>query len=224
MPPWIRREGHDHDDHDGEGEHGEHENHEYESLAEADHREDPEHDAHDHEHGAFDLHVWLDPENARAMVRTIADVLAKSDPPNMARYMTNAATLDSRLEDLTAQVASELEPARKKPFIVFHDGYRYFEERFGLSAVGSAVISPERPPGVRRLRELRTGIHEVGVDCVFDEPQFDGRIVNVIVEGTPIRSGTLDPLGADIKEGPELYFTLIHNMALSFRDCLTGSR
>ncbi len=208
--------GHDSHDQEEEGEHGHLEG---EVHAGADHEED---DPHDHEHGTFDLHIWLDPENARAMARIIAEVLAEADPSNAARYMTNAATLGRRLDDLTAEITGELEPARKMPYIVFHDGYRYFEERFGLTAVGSVVVSPERPPGVRRLRELRTRVHEVGVDCVFDEPQFDRRIVSVIVEGTPTRSGTLDPLGADIKEGPELYFTLIRNMASSFRDCLAG--
>ena len=56
--------------------------------------------------------------------------------------------------------------------------------------------------------------------CVFDEPQFDQRLVSTIVEGTPVRAGTLDPLGATIEDGPELYFTLLREMAKAFRECL----
>ena len=48
------------------------------------------------------------------------------------------------------------------------------------------------------------------------------RIVNVIIEGTETRVGTVDPLGASIENGPELYFTLLHNMAESFKDCLVA--
>ena len=103
---------------------------------------------------------------------------------------------------------------------MFHDSYRYFEDRFGLTAVGSSVVSPERSPGVRRIRELREKIRELGVACVFDEPQFDRRLVATIIEGTPVRSGTLDPLGAEVEDGPELYFTMLRNMAASFRGCL----
>ena len=208
-------DSHHEDEHDGE-----HEAHEDEEHAEGTPEDDHDEEHHEHGHGGFDPHIWLDPDNARAMVHMIADTLSKADPSNADRYTANARALGSRLGDLASQVAADMEPVRSRPFIVFHDGYRYFEERFGLTAVGSAVVSPERPPGVKRLRELRARIREAGVVCVFDEPQFDNGIVNVIVEGTGVRTGTVDPLGAAVEEGPELYFKLIRNMASSFRDCL----
>ena len=111
-------------------------------------------------------------------------------------------------------------PARGVPFIVFHDAYRYFEDRFGLSAAGSVVVTPERMPGARRISELREKVEELGVVCVFDEPQFDKRLVQTVVEGSDVRVGTVDPLGASIEDGPELYFTLLHNMATAFAECL----
>ena len=74
---------------------------------------------------------------------------------------------------------------------------------------------------MKRVRELRDKIHALGVTCVFDEPQFDRRLVATIVEGTPVRTGTLDPLGAGVENGPGLYSALLRNMAASFRDCLT---
>ena len=175
---------------------------------------------HDDGHGAFDLHIWLDPRNARTMARTIADTLSEADPANAAGYKANAGALLPRLDELNARISADLAPARGKPFIVFHDGYRYFEDRYGLNAVGSAVISAERSPGVKRVRELRARVRKLGVVCVFDEPQFDKRTVNVILEGTSVRSATLDPLGAAIEDGPELYFALLRNMAASFRNCL----
>lgn len=197
------------------------------------HDEDDGHD-HGHSHGdedddhgdeamdrePFDLHVWLDPVNGWAMARMIAATLAEVDPANADTYDANANGLLHRLDELTAEIDAVVAPARGEPFIVFHDGYRYFEDRFGLTAVGSAVVSPERPPGVRRIRELRAKIHTLDVTCVFDEPQFDQRLIATIVEGTPVRSGTLDPLGADVDDGPDLYFMVLGKMAASFRDCL----
>jgi zinc transport system substrate-binding protein len=41
-----------------------------------------------------------------------------------------------------------------------------------------------------------------------------------VVEGTDAQSGVLDPLGADLEDGPDLYFDLICNLARSMRDCL----
>ena len=187
-----------------------------------------EDDGHDHGHGhshghddeAFDMHVWLDPVNAGLMALAIARTLSEIDPANAAKYGANADALVSRLDELTAQVAAELAPVRDKPFIVFHDAYRYFEDRFGLKAVGSAVVSTGRSPGVRRVRELRKKVHELGVVCVFAEPRFDQRFVKLITEGTKARSGTVDPAGITVKAGPEMYLTLMRNMAASFKECL----
>ena len=182
------------------------------------HGTDDDHDL--HRRGAFDMHIWLDPVNAGAMARAIAGALSKADPTNAGTYAANTQALLRRLEEFTRQIAAEVAPVRGKPFIVFHDAYRYFEDRFGLTAAGSSVVSPDRSPGVRRISELRDKIRELGVTCVFAEPQFEPRLVDVIIEGTPARTGTVDPLGATIESGPELYFTLIRNMAASFKSCL----
>ena len=182
------------------------------------HGTDDDHDL--HRRGAFDMHIWLDPVNAGAMARAIAGALSKADPTNAGTYAANTQALLRRLEEFTRQTAAEVAPIRGKPFIVFHDAYRYFEDRFGLTAAGSSVVSPDRSPGVRRISELRDKIRELGVTCVFAEPQFEPRLVDVIIEGTPARTGTVDPLGATIESGPELYFTLIRNMAASFKSCL----
>ena len=189
-----------------------------------------EDDGHDHGHGhghshghddeAFDMHVWLDPVNAGLMALAIARTLSEIDPANAAKYGANADALVSRLDELTAQIAAGLAPVRDKPFIVFHDAYRYFEDRFGLKAVGSAVVSTGRSPGVRRVRELRRKVRELGVVCVFAEPRYDPRFVKLITEGTQARGGTVDPAGMTVKAGPGMYFSLLRNMAASFKECL----
>ena len=178
--------------------------------------------AHDHDDGPgpFDMHVWLDPINGWTMARAIAGTLGEIDPANAATYQANVDALLQRLERLTGEIAQASAPARGVPFIVFHDGYRYFEDRFGLTAAGSVVVSPERAPGARRISELRDKVERLGVVCVFDEPQFDKRLVDTVTEGSDVKSGTVDPLGAGIEDGPDLYFTLLHNMAAAFTGCL----
>ena len=200
----------DHDDHADRDDHGHghgHDDHD-------DHADDMD------DHGAFDLHVWLDPINGWTLARAIGGALSDVDPANAAIYEANVDALLHRLDYLTGEIAQEVAPARGVPFIVFHDGYRYFEDRFGLTAAGSVVVSPERPPGARRISELRERLDSLGVVCVFDEPQFDERLVRTVIEGSDVRSGTVDPIGATIEDGPELYFTLLRNMAASFSNCL----
>ena len=225
------REGGAFEDHDhGSHGHADHDDHDDEAMHHDDHDDDHGHghghDDHDEpaddhaDHGPYDMHVWLDPINGWTMARAIAGALSEVDPANAATYDANVDALLQRLDGLTGDIAERVAPARGVPFIVFHDGYRYFEDRFGLSAAGSVVVSPERPPGARRIFQLRQRVEEMGVVCVFDEPQFDRRLVRTVVEGSDVRSGTVDPLGASIEDGPELYFTLLSNMAASFADCL----
>ena len=194
--------------------------HEHDDQEEHDH--DVQDHGHDHEHGDVDFHVWLDPENAVLMVYAIVDALMEADSENAAAYEANAYALIDRLDALIAEIDAELAPIRDQPYIVLHDAYRYFEDRFDLNAAGAITVNPERAPGVQRIAEIRDKVRELGGVCVFAEPQFDSRVIDVVTEGTDARSGTIDPLGAAIEDGPELYFTLIRSLAASFKDCLAA--
>ncbi len=202
------------DDHAHEGEH---------AQAEHDHEHDHEgHADHGHDHGGFDTHYWLDPENAKAMVSVIAAELSEADPANAGAYEANATDLTERLDALAAEVANQVAPVADRPFIVFHDAYHYFEDRFGLEAAGAITINPETPPSAARIAQLQARIAELGAVCVFSEPQFDPAIVDALTDGSDARAGVLDPEGAALADGPDLYFELIRAMGTSFADCLGG--
>lgn len=168
----------------------------------------------------LDPHVWLDPVNAKAMVTAIADALSKADPDNAALYAANAERERQKLDRLVADLTNQLAPLKGKPFIVFHDAYHYFEARFGLHAAGSVVVEPGIVPGARRVAEIRDKVSALGATCVFTEPEFQPGLVDTILEGTGARKGTLDPLGAELTPGPDLYFTLLRDMANNLEACL----
>ncbi|WP_186393819.1 MULTISPECIES: zinc ABC transporter substrate-binding protein ZnuA [unclassified Pannonibacter] len=210
-------EPHDHGHEEGEAGHS-HAGHDHS------HGHSHSHDhGHGHEHGEFDAHVWLDPENAKAMADDIAHHLSEADPENAATYAANAAALKEKLTALETELAAELEPVKDKPFIVFHDAYQYFEHRFGVRAAGSVTLSPEVQPGAERVAALRTKLKDLGAVCVFSEPQFEPKLVSVLIEGTDVRTGVLDPLGADVANGKDLYFEVTRNMAASLKSCLSGA-
>ncbi|MDM8345983.1 zinc ABC transporter substrate-binding protein ZnuA [Pseudochrobactrum sp. sp1633] len=182
------------------------------------HDHDAEGEAHDHHHD--DMHIWLDPQNAKLMLVPIAEALSKADPDHAKQYRENAAAYADKIDALQKDVAAELEPVRTKPYIVFHDAYQYFERRFELSAAGSITVNPEKAPGAARIREIQSKVKSLGATCVFSEPQFESALVKTVLEGTEAKTGVLDPLGADIKDGPELYPQLIPNLATSLKSCL----
>ncbi len=177
--------------------------------------------AHEDDGGAFDTHVWLDPVNAKAMVGAIETALTAADPAHAETYAANADKLEVRLDGLIAKTEADLAGVKGRPFIVFHDAYQYFERRFAMPAAGSITVSPETPPGARRIAELQAKVKAVGATCVFAEPQFEPALVDVVIEGTEAKAGVLDPEGAALKDGPELYFELIDNLAAALKDCLS---
>ncbi|WP_099866900.1 zinc ABC transporter substrate-binding protein ZnuA [Pararhizobium haloflavum] len=203
---------HDHD-HDHAAEH-------HDGAGEHHHDEGGDHAGHDH--AGHDLHIWLDPENAKAMVGAIEETLAAADPANAQTYATNASAMTQRIEALSSEIETQLAPLAGRPFVVFHDAYHYFENSFGLEAAGSITVSPEIEPGARRIGEIQETVRTLDAACVFSEPQFEPRIVEVVAEGSNAASGVLDPLGATIEDGPELYFELMRNMASSFQTCLAA--
>lgn len=169
---------------------------------------------------AFDAHIWLDPANAEAIVRVVADRLAAIDSANAKLYRSNAETALAALERLDAELRVMLAPVRSAPIIVFHDAYLYFERAYELNVLAVVAINPEQRPGAKRIMEIQEIIAEHSEICVFAEPQFDPALLRTLVEGSAARTGHLDPLGASLDPGPESYANLMRAMADSLRDCV----
>lgn len=223
-------EGEAHDAHEEGGEEGG-ERHDHGHAREDDHDHEHEHaeaqadrEGHGHDHGATDPHIWLGPGNAAAILDAVAETLSDADPENAARYSENAARARQMLASLDAEIDAQLAPVEDVPFIVFHDAYQYFQRHYGLNMVGSITLSPDRAPGAARIAEIREEIAETGAACVFAEPQFEPRIVGVVTEGTEARQANVDPVGADLADGPDLYPRLLKEMANSFSECLSAGR
>lgn len=174
-------------------------------------------------HDEEDMHLWLDPINAKAILAAMSEALGRTDAPNAARYAANATAAAAEIDALDAELASKLAPLKDKPFIVFHDAYQYYEKRYGLNAVGSITVTPDRVPGPRRLSDLRKKITDQGALCVFSEPQFTSGMVGTVLSGTKARAGVLDPLGVAAPDGPGGYAGLMRSIADGLSSCLLAA-
>ena len=209
-----KHDDHGHDD-DGHKE-DDHDDHDHDKDG---HKED-DHDDHGHEghaHGEYDPHIWLDPINAKVILNEMVEHLIENDEKNASIYKSN---LDKALKDidkLISDVKSELN--KEISFIVFHDAYQYFEERFNVSVLGAFTVNTDIMPGAEQLSEIREIIEHDKVSCIFSEPQFNPDIINTVAKDMKIKTGVLDPLGATLNPGKDLYFNLIKNISSSFKGC-----
>ena len=171
-------------------------------------------------HEASNPHIWLDPANAGLMLGTIAEILIEADPKHQPLYQRNRDAYQERLQGLASALEQRLEPVKTKPYIVFHDAYPYFEQRFGLHPAGSITLHPERAPSAKRVQQIRERIKDSDIRCVFAEPQFEPALIEILIADTASRSGVLDPLGMTLNAGPDAYFQLMEMLASALVECL----
>ncbi len=179
-----------------------------------------DHAGHDHDHIGIDPHAWLDPVNAAIWVGALAEALAERDPENAALYRANADRAGADLTALTGKLAAELAPAEGHGLIAFHDAFQYFEARFGLSVTGAIIAADDSDPGPARLAALRDAVQRGDVACAFAEPQYNPGLLTAITEETGLPVAVLDPLGADLTVGPDLYVDLLTEMGQAVTECL----
>ena len=197
---------------EGHDDHG----HDEHAKKEDDH-DDHGHDDHGHGHGSFDPHIWLDPANAKVIVKKITNQLSKIDKDNASTYKANSKKVIKDLDGLIKEVKNEIN--KDASFVVFHDAYQYFEKRFGLSVIGALTVNPDVMPGAEQLSEIREVMEHEKAKCIFSEPQFNPNIINSIASDTGVKTGVLDPLGANIDKGKNMYFDLIKDMSNSLKGC-----
>ncbi len=202
-------------DHEGHDDHSDHEGHNH------DHDDHKDEDHAGHEHGDHDPHAWLSPDNGAAWLNAIAAALSAADPENAGAYFANAAAGREELADLRNEIDSILEPVRGGNFVVFHDAYQYYEMAFDIPASGAISISDAADPSPARIAEIQGRVADQNVSCIMAEPQFNRGIVDAVMEGSDARTGVMDPLGADLEPGADLYPQLLRNLATSLADCLS---
>lgn len=180
---------------------------------------------HSHQHHAsIDAHIWLSPVNAARMVQYISDTLVQLDPQHAQQYQTNTQQTLLRIQQLDQQISQQLAAVAQRPFVVFHDAYQHFETHYHLNSIAAVTLSPERLPGAKHISDLKKKIQELKVVCLFNETQFSSQLVRNIIEGSQIKTGSLDPLGASLDEGTEAWFELMHNLSQSISDCLSSNQ
>lgn len=129
----------------------------------------------DDDHGHFDPHYWMDPENMEQMVYNIRDGLSQADPEHAGEYEENAAeqagllhTWDDALQDMI-QEAEENAGVEISGLITFHDGFRYFAEAFDLPLLASIEEEEGSEASAKEINEIAGLVKEYSLPVIFTE-------------------------------------------------------
>ncbi len=172
--------------------------------------------------GVTDPHIWLDPDNAKVIVKQVAKVLSGLDPEHAGIYSDNANNMLTELDSLIAKLRQELEPVKHMQYFVYHDAYQYFEKAFDLSRSIPVVKDTEGTLRATQRELLEKEAEDNNIHCLFGEPYHGENVVESLAEQLNLHVSYLDPMGLEDKSSPEgSYMTMMEDIASTLKACLT---
>lgn len=177
-------------------------------------------DHHHHEPFSKDGHLWLAPNNAKAIVTQITEELAALDPQHASNYLANSKKVISRLNELAVEITEVVRPVKDTPYMMVHDFSQYFDRYFGTQGVGTILDASHSEPTAKFLRQVEGKLNSGSAKCLIVEPQFNSKITRMLIEDTKIPTQQVDYLGGDLDKGPDCYFEIMRRFANSLVNCL----
>ncbi len=168
----------------------------------APHHADHDHHAAPHDHHRsesdteFDPHIWLSPPLLKIQATNIARALAEVDVAHAADYRNNLEQFLRRLDQLHERLAKVFAPYRGRSFVVFHPGFAYFADSYGLKE--EAVEAGGRQPTPNQLRALIEKAKAEGIKTIFVQPQYDPHSVDVLAEAIGAKVVPMNGLARDV--------------------------
>ncbi|WP_289139908.1 metal ABC transporter substrate-binding protein [uncultured Brevibacillus sp.] len=151
-------------------------------------------EAHEHEHGEFDPHVWLDPTKLKAQAEKIKTTLVQKDQAHAADYEKNFAQLASDLDQLDKDFKDMVAQTSKKEFMVSHSAFSYLASRYGLLQVAISGVNPADEPSPSQLKNLVEHVKEHNISYVLFETLVSPKVAEVIAKEAGVKTATLNPL------------------------------
>ena len=101
--------------------------------------------------GTLDPHIWLDPNNAKAITRALAVIHSHANPQYKKLYYANAQKFAQRMDAAVANSSAKQKPLR---YWAYHDAYQYMENSMNLQLIGSLSTDDHLAPKASQLRWL----------------------------------------------------------------------
>jgi len=153
-------------------------------------------------------HVWLDPENAKIMMRHITEAFISLEPGHASDYRRNQAAYLRQLDSLQAELEARLRNVRDRRIVVQHPAWPYFARRFGLRIEGEIISQPGAEPSAHHLQALISRIRKEKIRVIVSEPQLNQKIPEVLARETGARVVILTPIPGGLA-GTDSYLDML---------------
>ena len=163
----------------------------------------------------LDPHIWMDPDNAAAMVRNIAAALTERYPENAELFAENAEYYCARLGEIKTYGEETLRELSCRELVTFHDGFAYFAQAFDLHILAALEEEDGATASAETVEEIIGLVRENSLPAIFTETYGSDSAASVIASETGVRIFTLS-----MAMSGEDYFTAMRHNIDTIREAL----
>ena len=170
-----------------------------------------------------DAHIWMNPVAAADIAGQMAEVFAGLRPAQAAVFRANAQRVRNQLLEKDHQLTAVFTAIRsRRAYLVSHDAFAGFEQRYGLHHAAALSDGHERPPGPRHLLMLRDLVTQGEIGCVLLEPQYDRKLVETVVGRSTIKQVQVDSLAGKSEVSAAGLMTFYQDIGETLAQCVRG--
>jgi len=167
-----------------------------------------------------DPHIWLDPVDYAEIADAVSAKLQQVDPQHAADYQVDQAALDKDLSTLADDYKTGLAHCRRKDIVTSHAAFGYLAERYGLTQIPIAGLSPEDEPSAAHLARIHDLIKTKGVTTVFFETLASPKTAQTLAADTGTKAAVLDPIEGVQDPSKQDYLSVMRDNLAALRTAL----
>ena len=170
-----------------------------------------------------DPHLWLNPQQALLIARSLQQTLTQLDTVNAEHYANNLTAFAWQLETVDTEIRNGIARINDSRWAVEHHAYRYFEAAYDLPEPLVLKESDNREPGLRTVTAFRNRLQDSGLTCIVAEPGANADELRTLLGNDDLEIRVVDPLGLEIPVSANAFTTLIAQLAANLLSCMGGT-
>ena len=151
-----------------------------------------------HSHHGIDPHVWSSPKSALIMAENMLNALVMADVENQKLYRDNFKVLRAEIIETDQKIASLLESAPVKSFIIYHPALAYFARDYNLTQY--SIEFEGKSPSPQQLKQMIDFAKEQGIRTIFVQKGFDMKNAESLAKEVGASIHSIDPLSYNWSE------------------------
>lgn len=151
----------------------------------------------DHDHGHYDPHIWMNPDNLSIMAGNLAEALFSADPENRDKYAANLETVEQAIDACQDQMEAALAPLSGMNvggLITFHDGFQYFADAFDLPLLAAVEEESGSEASAKEINDMAALVKKYRIPVIFTEKNGSNATAQAIARETGCAVMELDML------------------------------